>query len=140
VLGSYDRSIRIWNVENGECLHVLNGHADTVYKVLVFKNLIISASLDHTIQIWDLDTGKNLRILKGHSHWVNDICIVEDNIVSCSADKCIRIWEIQTGKCLRILKNAHEDWINCICSDSESFIVSGSEDSSIKSWSLSIVH
>jgi WD40 repeat protein len=31
VTGARDRTLRVWNVLTGECVHVLRGHRDLVY-------------------------------------------------------------------------------------------------------------
>ena len=50
---SNDKSIRIWNVENGGQKKIFNGHKDSVYDILKFNDeILLSASADKTIKIW----------------------------------------------------------------------------------------
>ena len=35
VSGSYDYTVKVWNVETAECLHTLAGHTNRVYSLLV---------------------------------------------------------------------------------------------------------
>lgn len=51
-----DFTIRVWNVETGECEHILKGHTDIVCNVVMSSDntIIISASMDNTIRICNL--------------------------------------------------------------------------------------
>ena len=57
--GSADLSVRIWDFDSGNCLHVLKNHSDWVTG-LCFNcdgKQLISCSLDRTIKIWSTETG-----------------------------------------------------------------------------------
>ena len=51
---SWDRTIKIWDANTGECLKTLEGHLDYVYSVAYSPDgtKIVSGSSDHTIKIW----------------------------------------------------------------------------------------
>ena len=51
ISSSLDKTIRIWDINTGDCLKVLEGHKYSVYSVFVKDNLIISGSGDNTIRI-----------------------------------------------------------------------------------------
>ena len=38
VSGSYDNTVRIWNVKTGEEVKVLNGHLNGVYSIALSRN------------------------------------------------------------------------------------------------------
>ncbi|OAA57099.1 WD40 repeat-like-containing domain protein [Niveomyces insectorum RCEF 264] len=56
VSGSYDSTVRVWRISTGEALHVLHGHNQRVYSVVldVKRNRCISGSMDSYVKIWDL--------------------------------------------------------------------------------------
>ncbi|MGB8297924.1 MAG: hypothetical protein WCG85_21080, partial [Polyangia bacterium] len=60
--GSNDRTLRMWDLDTGVCLRVLESHADDVYSVAVCADgrRALSGSQDHTLRLWDLDTGECL--------------------------------------------------------------------------------
>ncbi len=68
--GSADKTIKIWNVDNGECLKILNGHQEHVWRTIYSPDgkYVISGSLDKTIKIWNAESGKCLRTLEGHTN------------------------------------------------------------------------
>lgn len=72
--GSADLTIRIWNLENGECLQKLIGHTNTVARVYAFGgDKLVSGSWDKTIRVWNIESGKCLKKLVGHTKSI--VCI-----------------------------------------------------------------
>ncbi|MGA7075900.1 MAG: hypothetical protein WBZ42_05060, partial [Halobacteriota archaeon] len=59
VSGSYDNTVRVWDVETGKCKRVLEGHTGTIYAVSITPDgrRAASGSRDHTVRLWDLETG-----------------------------------------------------------------------------------
>ncbi|ETO34715.1 WD repeat-containing protein [Reticulomyxa filosa] len=57
---SYDKTIRIWNVESGVRLKILKGHSYIVAYVTYFPDgqSIVSCSKDKTIRLWNVKNGK----------------------------------------------------------------------------------
>jgi WD40 repeat protein len=57
---SKDRSVKLWNPENGQPLISLDGHAAWVQGVAFLEKgtRLASASADHTVRIWDLTAKK----------------------------------------------------------------------------------
>jgi hypothetical protein len=57
--GSDDKTVRLWDVDSGAAVHVLEGHTDSVWSVAVSPDgrRALSASEDNTIRLWRLDTG-----------------------------------------------------------------------------------
>ena len=51
ISGSTDNTIRIWDIDSGECIKTLEGHTTLVRSVFVKDNLIISGSTDKSIRI-----------------------------------------------------------------------------------------
>jgi len=50
--GSVDKTIKIWQVSSGECIHTLCGHTDTVTSLCVnVEGKLVSASWDKTLKM-----------------------------------------------------------------------------------------
>jgi WD40 repeat protein len=96
---SWDKTIKKWCAETGDCLMTFSGHADFVKSIIVSGCKLYSASTDKLIAEWDLDTGKLLRSFGGHRRSVEDISISPDGafIYSASSDNTIRKWDIVSG-------------------------------------------
>ncbi|RKK66079.1 hypothetical protein BFJ69_g15728, partial [Fusarium oxysporum] len=105
--GSWDKTIRIWNAETGECERELKGHSSTVNSVVFSHDSkkLASGSWDKTIRIWDAETGECEQVLEGHSDRVTSVVFSHDSkkVASGSFDEAIRIWDAETGKCERVL-------------------------------------
>ncbi len=91
ISGSGDNTIKIWDIDSGECIKTLKGHRDRVNSVAIKDNLIISGSSDKTIKIWDIESGECIKTLEGHTNWINSVAIKDNLIISGSNDKTIRI-------------------------------------------------
>jgi WD40 repeat protein len=63
-----DKTIKFWNVNNGQCIKTLNGHTHFVVCLLLLRNgHLASGSWDKTIKIWNTDTGECIKTLEGHT-------------------------------------------------------------------------
>ena len=60
VSGSFDESVRIWDVRTGKCLKTLPAHSDPVSAVHFNRDgsLIVSSSYDGLCRIWDTASGE----------------------------------------------------------------------------------
>jgi F-box and WD-40 domain protein CDC4 len=138
VSGSYDCSVRVWDLLTGECSHVFVGHSQKVYSVDYSHELkrAVSGSLDSTVRIWCTQTGSQLFKLEGHSALVGLLELTPNYLISAAADSTLRIWSPTTGTCLANLKG-HNAAITCFHHDQlANRIVSGS-DGGVKIWELS---
>jgi WD40 repeat protein len=138
--GSFDKTIKIWDVTTGKVLNTLKGHESLVNSVEFSPDgqQLASGSRDKTIKIWDVTTGKVLNTLKGHEDYVNSVGFSPDGqqLASGSVDNTIKIWNVTTGKVLNTLKG-HEGYVNSVgFSPDGQQLVSGSSDSTIKIWDV----
>lgn len=133
--GSYDSTIKIWNIETGEEIRTLVGHDSGVRALMFDERKLISGSLDHTLKIWNWRTGECLSTLPGHTGGV--ICLhFNDNLLaSGSVDTTIKIWNFADKSCYAL--KGHTDWVNSVRIDSDSRMVfSASDDQTVRMWDL----
>ena len=50
-------AFQVWDVDTGECLHVLRGHFHQLYSVAYDGVRIASGGLDTTVRVWNAETG-----------------------------------------------------------------------------------
>ena len=64
---SFDSTVRLWDVERGDCLHTLTRHKEPVYSVAFSPDgkFLASGSFDKCVHIWSTDTGKLVHSYKG---------------------------------------------------------------------------
>jgi eukaryotic-like serine/threonine-protein kinase len=140
VSGSFDKTVRLWNLQTGAATRTLTGHTDAVRAVAVSANgqIVASGSSDQTIKIWQLASGKLLHTLTGHKGPVWSIAISPDSqtLASGSYDGTIKLWNLQTGKLLHTLPDHYDSvWAVAISPDGQT-LASGSYDGTIKLWDL----
>ncbi|KAI0362539.1 WD40 repeat-like protein [Trametes cingulata] len=135
VSGSYDCTVRIWDIITGDCKWVLVGHTQKVYSVVldINRNLACSGSMDGTVRVWNLSTGNCQHILAGHTSLVGLLGLSPSYLVSAAADSTLRVWDPDTGE-LRHTLAAHSGAITCFQHD-EFKVLSGS-DGTLKMWDI----
>jgi WD40 repeat protein len=64
VSGSWDNSLRVWDMESAQTLRALQGHTTGVNAVVLTPDdrYIVSGSSDNTLRVWDLKDGKELSL------------------------------------------------------------------------------
>jgi hypothetical protein len=69
VSGDNHHTVRLWDLESGRCLRVMEGHTHTIRSVALSKDHrhALSVAEDKTVRLWDLETGHCLRVLSGHT-------------------------------------------------------------------------
>src|SRR5262249_44909398 len=67
-----DRTLRVWDLDDGRCLALLEGHTDSVNAVAVTSDgrFAVSGGSDRTLRWWDLFRGRCVRTMEGHRDWV----------------------------------------------------------------------
>lgn len=133
--GSYDTTIKIWNIETGEEMRTLRGHTSAVRALQFDGNKLMSGSLDHMIKIWNWQTGECVNTLKYHEGGVISLHFEGKYLATGSSDGCLKVSNFETRQiwCAR----GHRDWVNQVRMDLPSRTVfSASDDCSIKMWDM----
>jgi WD40 repeat protein len=127
VSGSYDKKIKIWLLETGQEVRVLEGHTQTVRAIFISYDgkYIFSGSDDKSIRIWDLKTGKTVSILKAHSDSVSSIAATANGrkLVSASNDGILKIWDLNTYNSICTFNTGDGERISKLSIKSDGMIV-----------------
>jgi WD40 repeat protein len=69
VLGSVDRTLRVWDLEGGKTIRILEGHTSVVVAVAMTLNgrRAVSGSVDETVRLWDLESGEEIAAFTGEA-------------------------------------------------------------------------
>ncbi|MFF1692046.1 WD40 repeat domain-containing protein [Streptomyces sp. NPDC058257] len=120
--GGADGTVRLWNPETGQAIHILRGHDGWVQALCTVRSdgrdLLASAGSDGIIRVWNPATREILHSLTGHNSWIQTLSQVRtrdgDVLVSAGSDGTVRVWDPASGTHLRCWSGAGKT--NALCS------------------------
>jgi WD40 repeat protein/DNA-binding XRE family transcriptional regulator len=106
--GSFDGTVRVWDVPGGRLVATLQGHTGLVQCVAlsVDGQLLVSGGFDATVRLWDVPGARLVATLEGHGAPVFGVALSGDGhlVASGSFDGTVKLWEARTGACLKTLR------------------------------------
>jgi len=133
--------VMLWDVAQGECLHTLEGHTDTVRCVVYSPqgDLVASAGDDGTVRLWDVATGVCQQTLTGHTNSITSVMFSpkENRAASSSLDTTVRLWNIETGAS-RHSSSGHNTYVRDVkCSPKGDNVATyGNRDTTVRIWDV----
>eukprot|EP00118_Oscarella_pearsei_P010463 m.64383 g.64383 ORF g.64383 m.64383 type:complete len:1662 (+) comp35248_c0_seq9:54-5039(+) len=148
VSGSWDGTVKAWDLDSGNVVETMEGHADWVTDVAVTGDglHVLSSSADGTIRHWTLGFCEGPRgILRGHKGAVNAVAMTSDGFKAISGgdDKVLRVWnadlQSQMYGQMAFSLTGHSASVTSLrltCDDS--LLVSGSKDKTVRIWDVKL--
>ncbi|MDZ8257004.1 CHAT domain-containing protein [Nostoc sp. ChiQUE01b] len=148
---SNDKTVRLWDVETGQLLHLLTGHRDRVKGVGISPDgqLLLSCSADANVKAWDKNqltakkTGDCRYTIRASSKpitLVHSLPVSPDPqhpIFATGAEHGkVSLWRLDTGEWIRTFQAHSSPVISLSFSEDGQVLVSGSVNSTIKVWQL----
>lgn len=99
--GSYDASIKLWDLTSGTLIRTFLGHAAGIRALQFDGNKIVSGSLDRTIKIWNWQTGQCVPTISNHIRALVGLDLAGNILASGSMDRTIKIWNFEDKEALR---------------------------------------
>jgi len=91
ITGSYDKTVKVWNLDTGEVVRTLVGHTRSVKTLQFDQAMLVTGSADKTLRVWNWRTGECLRVLEGHTKDVMCLHYDRNTLASGSADSTVKV-------------------------------------------------
>ncbi|CAJ0931044.1 unnamed protein product, partial [Mesorhabditis belari] len=141
--GSWDKSLRLWDLNTGASTRRFASHEKDVLSVAFSADnrQIVSGSRDRTIKLWNTLAQCKFTIQEDcHTDWVSNVRfspnVRDPVIVSAGWDKVVKVWNL--GNCrLKTNHIGHTGYINTVTvSPDGSLCASGGRDGNAMLWDL----
>eukprot|EP00357_Protocruzia_adherens_P026856 CAMPEP_0115022876 /NCGR_PEP_ID=MMETSP0216-20121206/31901_1 /TAXON_ID=223996 /ORGANISM="Protocruzia adherens, Strain Boccale" /LENGTH=623 /DNA_ID=CAMNT_0002395823 /DNA_START=116 /DNA_END=1987 /DNA_ORIENTATION=- len=137
--GSYDRTVKQWDLDSGACEFTLRGHTEWISALKVKEgiNRLFSCGWDACIKVWNLEYRTCIRTFLNQAN--NAIyCLDISKDASLLAAGCrfrsIELWDVQNSLIVSHFLG-HLKRINCVEMNND-VMFSGSADNTIKIWDI----
>lgn len=151
VSASWDKTIRIWDINTGICIRTLFSYGSSITYASISPDdkLIASASEDGTIRLWSVETGEEICAFEGHTARVNSVLFSHDGrlLVSASGETfnhtpsdidrdLVMVWDIFKRERVLTLSGHKTSVHHAVFSYDDSIIASASYDGMICLWDI----
>lgn len=141
--GSWDGTLRLWEINTGKTTRRFVGHSKDVLSVAFSADnrQIVSGSRDRTVKLWNtLGECKYTIEEDGHTEWASCVRFSPSPtapvIVSAGWDKRVKVWSLSNCK-LRTDLIGHTGYLNTVTvSPDGSLCASGGKDGTAMLWDL----
>lgn len=138
--GSFDNTIKIWDIESGRELRSLSGHNLGVKSLAVSADgkLLVSGGSDGAVRIWDVVSGNEVGKFAVPEGSVEAVALSTDGmrVASGGSGKTILVREVSSGAEIARLPG-HLAAISALAfSPDGSTLASGSADTTVKIWDI----
>lgn len=143
ITGSWDGSLRLWDLENGTQIGEDwrdEGEKKAVCTIALSPTggIVTNGITDGTVRLWDVETGKVIAKLTGHTTAVLSVCWSADRerVVSGSWDGTTRVWNINSEETIiGPIKTGHESVHVVMYSPDETKMATGGHNEhAVKIW------
>ena len=146
--GSWDHTVKLWDMATQERIANLKGHAHWVNSVSFSPDgTTLASGSAGTVILWDVRTGERIATLKGHTIvWgtntllapVRSVSFSPDGatLASGSVDNTVKLWDVATKTEVATLQG-HGAEVNAVSfSPDGTLLASGSVDNTVKLWDV----
>ncbi|CAH8609096.1 unnamed protein product [Schistosoma rodhaini] len=143
--GSWDSTLRLYDLETGKTTRRFCGHEKSVLSVAFSADnrQIVSGSRDKTARLWNtLGHCKYVFTDGGHTDWISCVRFSPNTdhpiVVTCGWDKQVKVWGLSDCS-LRTTHYGHTGYLNTVTvSPDGSLCASGGKDGQAMLWDLAL--
>ena len=139
--GSWDGTVKLWDVATGEIIATLEGHTDVVRSVSFSPDgaTLASGAGDGTVKLWDVMTGEPIATLEGHTAGVHSVSFSPDGatLASGSWDGTVKLWDVATHTTIATLQGHADGGVSSVSfSPTGATLAAGIWDGTVKLWDV----
>jgi len=139
--GSYDNTLKLWDIAIGKQVRIFSGHKYSVYSVAYSPDGLsaLSGGLERTMKLWEVSTGKLIRSFQGHTSGVSSVAFSPDGrtALSGSSDNTMNLWDVSSGRLIRSFQGHTNFVVSVAYSPDGLSALSGSFDNTMNLWEVS---
>jgi WD40 repeat protein/tetratricopeptide (TPR) repeat protein len=99
---SNDRTVKIWNVDSGQCVKTLNVNTGWIGCVAFSPTggRLVTGGEDAKIRVWDTSSWAEVKVLESHRDPVASVAFSKDGkrMISCGSQGEMKIWDTKAWK------------------------------------------
>ena len=135
---SRDKTVKLWQRDDGKLIRTLRGHTDGVLSVSFNPKdqMLASAGYDKNILFWNTNDGSLIKTLSGNTDGVRHLSFSPNNNMLASVSlvgEIVKLWNISSNPIPSL--TGHSDWVFDVSfSHDGQTIATASRDNTVKLW------
>lgn len=100
--GSWDLTLRLWDLNSGNCIMIYGKHNNSVQSVALSSDGHWALSGSYDLRLWELRNSRTVRIFEGQTG-ITAVSMSLDGYLALAGyeKKSLCLWEVGSGRCLR---------------------------------------
>lgn len=139
-----DNTVRLWDMETGRCLNVLEGHTTGSILAVAWSaksRRALSGAQDTTVRLWDVETGQCMQVLDGETGPIKCVAWSPDDryALSCGwpwGGDSITLWDLEKSTRVIGIECSHIVFNWVAWSADQKRALSASDDERLRLWDI----
>ena len=135
--GSADHTTRLWDINTGQTIRILEGHTDLVYGPVYSPDgrVLATRSRDDTLRLWDASTGKNIKTILRDNEGMNFMFSPDSTTLAVgNSNGTVGLFDAQTGEKIKTLRGNTDYVYTVLYSPNGNKILTKSRDGTVVLW------
>jgi WD40 repeat protein len=134
VSGSYDKTVKVWDLATGRCEFTMRGHSEWVSAVDCNAQVIVSGSWDASVRVWAQATKQGVATLRFEDDAVYCVQLQSNCVAVGLKNSAAEIWDLQRAE--RVSRfQGHFKGVNAVRIKGD-LLFTASSDSLVKVWDV----